>query len=339
MAETGRQVHGGGKASSVRFSQHLDLDAQLEVLQLKEKLQKMTVMVRQLLQHMDQLERIHPLFSTEPPQHKDSVATQTTPLVEEKLDLPLQQEMAPTLKSKMKELVDMNLNWQKYNALQEKHVQELHNKVEQMQQKLTTAEDNSQRLNQQLQEENNRLKAMMEKLRLQNDVLQAAVEVKGKASGEMERAQLLEAQLMVYREDFLTERKDRETAQARVVQLEMELLELTKQMRQTTSTGFPNRAPHYTVDSDLQTDGEDHHRVTTEDLATDCVDGPSWQMVLPPESRKEKVDAGKLSRSYIDKKLPLRTKEDTLCCTKCFKVFPQSKHLELLEHLEECDRR
>jgi len=71
MAETGRQVHGGpggGKASSVRFSQHLDLDAQLEVLQLKEKLQEMTVMVRQLLQHMDQLERIHPLFSTEPPQ-------------------------------------------------------------------------------------------------------------------------------------------------------------------------------------------------------------------------------------------------------------------------------
>lgn len=94
------------------------------------------------------------------------------------------------------------------------------------------------------------------------------------------------------------------------------------------------------MDSDLQTDGEDHHRVTTEDLATDCVDGPSWlQMVLPPESREEKVDAGKLSRSYIDKKLPLRTKEDTLCCTKCFKVFPQSKHLELLEHLEECDRR
>ena|SRR6218665_1013057 len=90
----------------------------------------------------------------------------------------------------------------------------------------------------QLQEENNRLKAMMEKLRLQNDVLQAAVEVKGKASGEMERAQLLEAQLMVYREDFLTERKDRETAQARVVQLEMELLELTKQMRVRTIVRF-----------------------------------------------------------------------------------------------------
>lgn len=70
---------------AIRLSQHLDMDGQLEVLQLKAKLQEMTEMVQQLLQHLNLLEKIPGLFSKESPKVRRltlprSICTGATPL-------------------------------------------------------------------------------------------------------------------------------------------------------------------------------------------------------------------------------------------------------------------
>lgn len=66
-AEQGRLTMAGRVPRAIRLSQHLDMEGQLEVLQLKAKLQEMTEMVQQLLQHLNLLEKMPGLFSKESP--------------------------------------------------------------------------------------------------------------------------------------------------------------------------------------------------------------------------------------------------------------------------------
>lgn len=76
----------------------------------------------------------------------------------------------------------------------------------------------------QIEEENHQLKQKVASLQTQH-VGQAKT-----LSEVQERCQLLEAQLLLYQEDFKTERSDRERAQSKNADLEMQLAELQRQL-------------------------------------------------------------------------------------------------------------
>lgn len=76
----------------------------------------------------------------------------------------------------------------------------------------------------QIEEENHQLKQKVASLQTQH-------EGQAKTLSEVqERCQLLEAQLLLYQEDFKTERSDRERAQSKNADLEMQLAELQRQL-------------------------------------------------------------------------------------------------------------
>lgn len=334
-AEQGRLTMAGRVPRAIRLSQHLDMEGQLEVLQLKAKLQEMTEMVQQLLQHLNLLEKMPGLFSKESPK-KGSVATQTSGVPNE-----FQWENPAAIREKMKELVDMNLNWQKYNALQEKHIHELNEKVEAL--TLKSQSPNFSRQDQpdeqlkqieELHRENLQLKSKVRQLTSQlGNSLSLLDKEKfaepGCLEGTCESDQLMAAQLMVFKEDFELERRDREKAQAKISELEYELQKLKKHLTEQKFTpGFRNE-----VNPVANSDEPKAHNTIYEndDLALDAADAPISNQVLPQHGVKNPMD-----KMGVRSRVELGVREDVLCCPKCFKVFTKLEHYELLDHIEQC---
>lgn len=324
IAEDRRMSAASNVPKGARLSQHLDVEAQLEVFQLKQKLQEMTEVVQQLLQHMNLLEKTPvSLFVKGRPPQTDSVATQTSPLEGPSF------ETSEKLRDKLKELVNMNISWQKYNTLQDQHIQTLNDKVEDMQSKLKESQLSHERqtiewkrTNDYLRMENEQLKARMEKLKPGEESFQTPDKEKStKSEGKREfseRERILEAQAMIYKEDFEIERRDRVKAQARIEELEQEMQELKK----TTSN------PHHFNHS---IPGVRRNTWDISPPAYDEVDGQSSDNNFP--DGRFQVATGK---SQNDSRVHNGTDDDILCCPKCFKAFTRNEHLELLEHCERC---
>ncbi|XP_025968589.1 TNFAIP3-interacting protein 2 isoform X1 [Dromaius novaehollandiae] len=148
------------------------------------------------------------------------------------------------LKQKVAHVEDLNAKWQKYDASRDEYVKRLHLQLKELklqleqQHGITSAQTNSELM----QKEIFRLNKLLEEK--MNECIKAKKElqdVKKASEGDNERIQMLEQQVLVYKDDFTSERSDRERAQNKIQELQAEVACLQHQLtrrqdsRDTTS--------------------------------------------------------------------------------------------------------
>ncbi|XP_078071292.1 TNFAIP3-interacting protein 2 [Mustelus asterias] len=238
------------------------------------------------------------------------------------------QEENQTLKQKVVYVEDLNTKWQKYDVSREEYVKNLHHQLKDLKSRVdrltglgpSQANENVLRqeilrLNRLLEEKMkdcNRLgneRATLQQLR---DELQVAKEA---AAGAKERMQMLEQQVLVYKDDFKSEREDRERAQSRIQELEEDLarlrLQLPRKQEHRESASFhPGRMnPYY--------------------LATDMPAALLGNGTDPPaETSRPLLPSGSPGAEARQQGL--------LQCPKCMRLFNDEVSDECLRHISEC---
>ncbi|KAL6082857.1 hypothetical protein STEG23_002551 [Scotinomys teguina] len=143
------------------------------------------------------------------------------------------QEENRLLKQKVTHVEDLNAKWQRYDASRDEYVKGLHAQLKRQQlnePELMTKEIS--RLNRQLEEKI-------------NDCAQAKQElatVKMARDSALERVQMLEQQILAYKDDFKSERADRERAQSRIQELEEKVMSLMSQASQRQNSSSTDTA-------------------------------------------------------------------------------------------------
>ncbi|KAF6133420.1 TNFAIP3 interacting protein 2 [Phyllostomus discolor] len=119
------------------------------------------------------------------------------------------------LKQKVTHVEDLNAKWQRYDASREEYVRELRAQLR----GLPAPEPELGLMRKEISRLNRQLEASI------GECAGAAREL----AAAQERAQMLEQQILVYKDDFLSERADRERAQGRIQELEDQLAALQRQ--------------------------------------------------------------------------------------------------------------
>lgn len=122
---------------------------------------------------------------------------------------------------------DLNAKWQRYDASRDEYVRGLH---AQMQGLRAPPEPSRPSCPELMRKEISRLNRQLEeKIRVCVDVRRELVAVRGARDAALERVQMLEQQILAYKDDFTSERADRERAQGRIQELEEEVASLRQQ--------------------------------------------------------------------------------------------------------------
>ncbi|NXW02189.1 TNIP2 protein, partial [Fregetta grallaria] len=131
------------------------------------------------------------------------------------------------------EVEDLNAKWQKYDASRDEYVKRLHLQLKEMKSQLeqqhgiTSAQTNSDLMHKEIFRLNKLLEEKM------NECINTKTEledVKKAREGDNERIQMLEQQVLVYKDDFTSERSDRERAQTKIQELQAEVARLQHQL-------------------------------------------------------------------------------------------------------------
>lgn len=271
-----------------------------------------------------------------------------------------------SLKEKLRELVTMNVNWQKYSSRQEKTIQQQTEKIAQLERDLDLRSQGQMPESQQVQfdqlllAKKHHCRALEEEKERTEDenhrMKQRLDHVQKSLDEQKERCALLETQLIMYHEDFKTERSDRERAQSTIIELEARL-EAEKLRNEVTlpvqaTTGYNLYEPfNHIYNTPLrgrgvyQTDGGSDE-VSTSLPMKKTHEGSIGQLksavVLPTTSDYQTDGFDETDHARVidlTEDLPSRhiSLDNVLSCPKCRKAFTRDRHLELLEHMEECD--
>ncbi|XP_006874182.1 PREDICTED: TNFAIP3-interacting protein 2 [Chrysochloris asiatica] len=152
------------------------------------------------------------------------------------------------LKAKISHVEDLNTKWQRYDASREEYVRGLQVLCQPSGPSVALLRKEVARLNQQLEEALGQFQEAQQELTAAQGARDAALEL----------VQMLEQQLLVYKDDFSSERADRERAQSRVQELQDKVASLQRQVGRTQDTWAPGQTyprsstPHY-----LETDAPD----------------------------------------------------------------------------------
>nr|CAH65376.1 hypothetical protein RCJMB04_24b18 [Gallus gallus] len=137
------------------------------------------------------------------------------------------------LKQKVAHVEDLNAKWQKYDASRDEYVKrlrlqlkELKSKLEQ-QHSIPSAQTNSELMQKEILRLNKLLEEKMNECKKSRRELE---DVKKAREGDSERIQMLEQQVLVYKDDFTSERSDRERAQSKIQELQLEVSCLQHQL-------------------------------------------------------------------------------------------------------------
>ncbi|XP_077877015.1 TNFAIP3-interacting protein 2 isoform X2 [Ictidomys tridecemlineatus] len=128
------------------------------------------------------------------------------------------QEENRLLKQKVTHVEDLNAKWQRYDASRDEYVRELQVQLRGLQapQEPELMRKEISRLNKQLEEKINDCAEVKQELAAARMARDSA----------LERVQMLEQQLLAYKDDFTSERADRERAQSRIQELEEKVTSL-----------------------------------------------------------------------------------------------------------------
>lgn len=221
------------------------------------------------------------------------------------------QEENRLLKQKVTHVEDLNAKWQRYDASRDEYVKGLHAQLKRRQVPLEPElmKKEISRLNRQLEEKisdcaeaNQELTAM----RMSRDTA-------------LERVQMLEQQILAYKDDFKSERADRERAHSRIQELEEKIMSLMYQVsqRQDSREAGPcrihtgNKTAKY-----LEMDALEH------------VTPGGWR----PESRSQQMEPSAEGGHVCT----AQRGQGDLQCPHCLRCFSDEQGEAFLRHLSEC---
>ncbi|KAJ1213857.1 hypothetical protein NDU88_001487 [Pleurodeles waltl] len=239
------------------------------------------------------------------------------------------QEENRTLKQKVTYVEDLNAKWQKYDASREAYVKGLHLQLKGLkpQEDPPKGAASAQASAELLQKEILRLNRLLEEkmkehLRLKRDieeVMKARVE-------DGERMQILEQQVFVYKDDFTSERADRERAQSKI----QELLEETSRLKHLLAR--PQDSRDRAGNFRLQIGNNNHMRIerdNSEVLLRASQD--------PPGLRNQGTAAQQVGAALVSgTSEPDRCRQGDLQCPHCLRLFGDEHSEDFLHHISDC---
>ncbi|XP_020018328.2 TNFAIP3-interacting protein 2 [Castor canadensis] len=221
------------------------------------------------------------------------------------------QEENQLLRQKVTHVEDLNAKWQRYDASRDEYVRGLHVQLRGLQ----GPPDNElmrkeiSRLNRQLEEKMNDCAEVKQELAAMRTARGAA----------LERVQMLEQQILAYKEDFSSERADRERAQSRIQELEDKVAALLFQVSHRQDSREPGPCRMHTGSKSakyLESDGLECV------VPGDWRPGPGTQQLEPCAEGRRPSTA---QRGQGD-----------LQCPHCLQCFSDEQGDELLRHVSEC---
>ncbi|XP_068131972.1 TNFAIP3-interacting protein 2 [Hyperolius riggenbachi] len=235
------------------------------------------------------------------------------------------QEENRLLKQKVVHVEDLNAKWQKYDASREEYVKGLHQQLKEMkaQSEHVKAAHSVHKHPDLLQKEISRLNKLLEEKMKENSKLQQeASEMASARIVDRERIQMLEQQLLVYKDDFTSERADRERAQSRIQELIDEISHLKQQSR---------RQDDRDVALQLQTRINNRSKTYPPKKSPEAARGLTTE---PGEARRQRSPAEVIQRQRSSS--TERRGQDELQCPRCLRIFQDRLGDNFLEHISEC---
>ncbi|XP_005068926.2 TNFAIP3-interacting protein 2 isoform X2 [Mesocricetus auratus] len=220
------------------------------------------------------------------------------------------QEENRLLKQKVTHVEDLNAKWQRYDASRDEYVKGLHAQLKRRQvpHEPELMKKEISRLNRQLEEKI-------------NDCAEAKQElatVKMARDTALERVQMLEQQILAYKDDFKSERADRERAHSRIQELEEKVMSLMSQASQRQDFREPGPCRNHSGNK------------TAKYLEMDALEhvAPSgWK----PGSGSQQMELPEGGHVYT-----AHRGQGDLQCPHCLRCFSDEQGEAFLRHLSEC---
>ncbi|KAF6372657.1 TNFAIP3 interacting protein 2 [Rhinolophus ferrumequinum] len=283
-----------------------------ETHQLRRTLAATAHMCQHLARSLDELQRAQGAAGERNPEPEGTGGDASVRAAIEKL-----QEENRLLKQKLTHVEDLNAKWQCYDASRDEYVRGLHAQLRGLQAPHGPERPSApelmrkeiSRLNRQLEERVNDCAAARRELAALRTAQDAA----------LERAQMLEQQILVYKDDFTSERADRERAQSRIQELEETVASLRRQVsrrqdcREPGSCRIPSgsKSPKY--------------------LEADALDFP-----VPGGQRPGAGSQWLEAPAEGGCPGAARRVQGELQCPHCLQCFDDEQSEELLRHVAEC---
>ncbi|XP_009984153.1 PREDICTED: TNFAIP3-interacting protein 2, partial [Tauraco erythrolophus] len=229
------------------------------------------------------------------------------------------------LKQKVAHVEDLNAKWQKYDASRDEYVKRLHLQLKEMKSQLeqqhgvTSAQTKSDLMHKEIFRLNKLLEEKMNECMKTRRELE---DVKKASEGDNERIQMLEQQVLVYKDDFTSERSDRERAQSKIQELQAEVACLQHQLarRQDSSSHFRvhvGNQNHMHVQTNVE-----HLRGNSPGQTGTRRTSSQSEQASPPADNGNSGSEGRA--------------QGELRCPHCMRFFSDELSDEFLKHVAEC---
>nr|XP_053779554.1 TNFAIP3-interacting protein 2 isoform X2 [Desmodus rotundus] len=215
------------------------------------------------------------------------------------------QEENRLLKQKVTHVEDLNAKWQRYDASREEYVRELRAQLREP----PAPEPEMGQMRKEISRLNRQLETRI------SECAGAAREL----AAARERAQMLEQQILVYKDDFLSERADRERAQGRIQELEDQVATLQRQVSRGQDPRQPGSCRTHT--------GSKPHTHSETDAVEPLAPAGQW----PGTGSQCLAAPGEGGRPEA-----ARSGQGELQCPHCLQGFGDEQGEELLRHVADC---
>ncbi|XP_039088069.1 TNFAIP3-interacting protein 2 [Hyaena hyaena] len=227
------------------------------------------------------------------------------------------QEENRLLRQKVTHVEDLNAKWQRYDASRDEYVRGLHAQLQGLQGPREPERPSPPEM---MRKEISRLNRQLEeKINDCAEVKQELTAVRRAHDAALERVQMLEQQILAYKDDFTSERADRERAQGRIQELEEQVAALRHQAARRQDCREPgscwmhtgSAAPQYLETEALELVAPSGWRAGTGSHGPD----------FPAEGRCPGAT---------------RRGQGELQCPHCLRHFEDEQGEELFRHVAEC---
>ncbi|KAM6313551.1 TNFAIP3-interacting protein 2 [Aegotheles albertisi] len=231
------------------------------------------------------------------------------------------------LKQKVTHVEDLNAKWQKYDASRDEYVKRLHLQLKEMKSQLeqqhgvTSTQTNSDLMHKEIFRLN---KLLEEKMNECIKTKRELEDVKKASEGDNERIQMLEQQVLVYRDDFTSERSDRERAQSKIQELQAEVACLQHQLARRQDSR--DTSSHFRVHIGNQK--QMHVQTNVEHLRGNS---PGQTGMRRTSSQSEQTSPADSGNSGSEGRA-----QGELRCPHCMRFFSDELSDEFLKHVTEC---
>nr|XP_009939219.1 PREDICTED: LOW QUALITY PROTEIN: TNFAIP3-interacting protein 2 [Opisthocomus hoazin] len=232
------------------------------------------------------------------------------------------------LKQKVAHVEDLNAKWQKYDASRDEYVKRLHLQLKEMKSQLeqqhgvASAQTNSDLMHKEIFRLN---KLLEEKMNECIKTKRELEDVKKASEGDNERMQMLEQQMLVYKDDFTSERSDRERAQSKIQELQAEVACLQHQLARRQDSR--ETSSHFRVHM-----GNQNHMYVQTNVEHLRGNSPGQTDTRRTSSQSEQAsppadngNSGSEGRA-----------QGELRCPHCMRFFNDELSDEFLKHVAEC---